>query len=359
MARTKQMRKGKKIAPQDEATRQARDQFIRDMAAKALANPPIVADSGGIHPSRLARTNGNSKGPLNRGAKKQQANKHSQVQGPPEVRKSGNKRNFEDSDAQNSAPSTASKKQRTKGEPKGPKAPAAVKSESIKGNQRALTEEQKSVVEAEETAKLIKLADKAAQDTTAKEEAKRARKAAKKAAKKPIKDAASDQESTVSTRKNVSESEESIRQMTKEEEKAARKRAKKDAKARKIINEAESREATMQEGLEELKGYELKSEEASAQTGSGPSERVTSGQKLATMTLEEEREARRQKSSELRAIKAARKAKKAQAQAQAAAASDAVDAKVNQHHRDRFRRHPADYGCRNRSKKRNLLPRLR
>lgn len=129
---SKKPSKAKGDTAEEIAAREARDQFIKDMAAKALP-PPADVDVGGIHPSRLARTTGGAPEPnFSQG---RQADRPARGQRAPDLRKP-NKRTFEDDDQGQNGPGQA-KKQRTLQEIRKLKGPAAMKKEEEKRRRQA------------------------------------------------------------------------------------------------------------------------------------------------------------------------------------------------------------------------------
>ncbi|CCG82850.1 protein of unknown function [Taphrina deformans PYCC 5710] len=130
------------------AARQARDQFIKDMAAKALP-PPADVDTGGIHPSRLART-----GPATGGFSGRQFDGPGRGQRAPDLRKQNNKRTFEDTEVSATDDVKSAKKQRTLEEIRKLKGPAAMKKEEEKRRQQARKAEEEA--EARKAAQLKK-----------------------------------------------------------------------------------------------------------------------------------------------------------------------------------------------------------
>lgn len=139
----KKAAKPKGDTAEDVAARQARDQFIKDMAAKAASLLPAEAeDNGGIHPSRLARaapvsgtrTNSNF-------AQYSQSDRPSRGQRAPDLRKP-NKRTFDDAAVDGSVDHAQhpTKKQRTLEEIRKLKGPAAMKKEEEKRRRQAESE---------------------------------------------------------------------------------------------------------------------------------------------------------------------------------------------------------------------------
>lgn len=135
----KKAAKPKGDSAEDIAARQARDQFIKDMAAKAASSLPASdSETSGIHPSRLARADPFAGGqPNNQYAQYRQPDRPARGQRAPDLRKQANKRTFEDANVNGTDAEQPVKKQRTLEEIRKLKGPAAMKKEEEKRRRQA------------------------------------------------------------------------------------------------------------------------------------------------------------------------------------------------------------------------------
>lgn len=143
----KKSAKPKGDSAEEIAARQARDQFIKDMAAKALPSA-ADADTGGIHPSRLARADPFSGGQPNKAfSQHRQEERPTRGQRAPDLRSQGNKRTFDESNSGNMSNQGPMKKQRTLEDIRRLKGPAAMKKEEEKRRRKEIEVPSKSQLE--------------------------------------------------------------------------------------------------------------------------------------------------------------------------------------------------------------------
>lgn len=278
------------------AARQARDQFIKDMAAKALP-ADTETDTGGMHPSRLARADPFSGGQPNKSfSQHRQPERPPRGQRAPDLRKTANKRTFDDSNPSEAGNHLPAKKQRTLDEIRRLKGPAAMRKEEEKRRRKSeVTAEPTSQASSDPPVSDIKNgpgnddddddtpipSKKGKKDITKPEQTaktaeeklqRKAEKAARKAAKKAVTNGVSAEEPTLpaaeaaakpgvsSEEPNAPQSKEERKKQKREakaskeqaaveepketpEEKAVRKAAKKDKKARKAAAAAADEES--------------------------------------------------------------------------------------------------------------------